>query len=188
MKMFQVVDWDDPKVLAKFRRFWFQFPPLPTAEIGRRMGISKSAVCGKAGRLNFPRRDGPIKPRKLDNVNNHHGGARRDRPIPPVPGLASEQSVAGEEPVEIPTEAAKPKPAVKPVILKPKPIIVAPVFVGRVRECCWPMSNVGRRWTFCDAPTIPGKDYCQEHHTIGFYKPRQRGEIGGGRSNAHADA
>jgi hypothetical protein len=76
----------------------------------------------------------------------------------------------------------------KPAFARPKPIVVPPVFVGRIRECCWPMGNVGRKWTFCDAPTIPGKDYCEPHHTLGFYKPRVRGEIGGGRSNVHSDA
>lgn len=180
MKMGQTVDWDDPAEVTKLRTLWAD-PALSTAEIGRRLGISKSAVCGKAGRLDLPRRDSPIKERKMDkvlnvDVRNRVGGARRDRAKPVLPGLSSDEAII-EEMIEVPVEAAKPKPAVKPVILKPKPIIVAPVFVGRIRECCWPMSNVGRRWTFCDAPTIPGKDYCEPHHTIGFYKPRQRGYV-----------
>lgn len=186
MRIGQHVDWDNPKLVMKLRTLWAD-PALSTAEIGRRMGISKSTVCGKAGRIGLPRRDSPIKERKMDNVLNRVRGARRDRPIPKLPALVSDQPVV-EEVIEISTEVVKPLPAAKPVIVKPKPVVVVPVFVGRIRECCWPMSNVGRRWTFCDAPTLPGKDYCESHHTIGFYKPRVRGEIGGGRSNSRPDA
>lgn len=184
MRMGQVAPWEDAAFTAKLRRLWAD-RKLSTAEIGRRLGVSKSCVCGKAGRLGLPRRDSPIKVRKMDTVLNRHRGARRDRPVPVLPVLESDQSVV-EEVVEMPTEAAKPKRAAKPVIKAPKPIVVASVFVGRIRECCWPMSNVGRRWTFCDTATLPGKDYCAEHHRIGFYKPRQRGDVGGGRAAADA--
>lgn len=44
-------NWSDDKI-AKLRRLWEE--GLPTAEIGRRLGITKNAVIGKAWRLDLP--------------------------------------------------------------------------------------------------------------------------------------
>lgn len=163
MRIGQVANWDDGTFLAKFRRLWAD-KTLSTAEIGRRLGVSKSAVCGKAGRLNLPRRDSPIKERNLDSVlHRRPGGAGRYRErmkAAALPLLTSEQSEVADIPDATP----------KPVMVKPKPIVAAPVFIGRVSECCWPTSE-GRPWRFCGAPTIPGKDYCADHHKTGFIKP-----------------
>ena len=46
--------WDDAKV-AKLRRMWAD--GLTAAEIGRRLGCTKSAALGKAHRLGLPTRD-----------------------------------------------------------------------------------------------------------------------------------
>ena len=53
-----------PEAESQLRALWFE--GWPTAEIGRRMGITKSAVIGKAGRLNLLRRDNPSLPRTPD--------------------------------------------------------------------------------------------------------------------------
>src|SRR5260370_20237734 len=58
--------WTDDKV-ASSRELWDE--GLPSAEIGRRLGISKNAVIGKAWRLELP-------PRRVSDTPN------------PVPGLA----------------------------------------------------------------------------------------------------
>ena len=44
-------NWSEDKI-AKLRRLWEE--GLPTAEIGRRLGITKNAVIGKAWRLDLP--------------------------------------------------------------------------------------------------------------------------------------
>ena len=54
-------DWTDDATIATLRRLWSE--GHSTAEIGRRMGISKNAVVGKAHRLDLPGRRSPIKPR-----------------------------------------------------------------------------------------------------------------------------
>jgi len=172
-------NWEDPAKVAQLVRLWDARVPLPVmVEV---LKVSKSAICGKVGRLGLQRRDSPIKPRKLDNVTGNRKRRKAMRVPPVLPPLSSEHEVAIAEIVAAVT---------KTIVVKPKPLPPppAPVFVGRIRECCWPMSNVGRKWFFCEAPTLPGKDYCQPHHAIGFYKPRVRGEIGGGRSEAQADA
>jgi hypothetical protein len=51
-------DWN-PDTVARLRSLWAE--GLSTAEIGRRMGVSKNAVVGKSHRLNLPARPSPIR-------------------------------------------------------------------------------------------------------------------------------
>uniref|UniRef100_UPI001F17305C GcrA family cell cycle regulator n=1 Tax=Roseomonas sp. 18066 TaxID=2681412 RepID=UPI001F17305C len=52
------MDWTAEAIDA-LRALWAE--GHSTAEIGRRMGISKNAVVGKAHRLNLPPRPSPIR-------------------------------------------------------------------------------------------------------------------------------
>ena len=52
------MEWTD-EAIAKLRALWAE--GLSTAEIGRRLNISKNAVVGKAHRLNLPPRPSPIR-------------------------------------------------------------------------------------------------------------------------------
>ena len=51
-------EWTDDTI-RELRRLWSE--GHSTAEIGRRMGISKNAVVGKAHRLDLPARPSPIR-------------------------------------------------------------------------------------------------------------------------------
>ncbi len=57
------VDWTPEKIEALIA-LWNE--SLPTSEIGRRLGITKNAVVGKAHRLGLTKRQSPI--RKKANV------------------------------------------------------------------------------------------------------------------------
>ncbi|MCA0451754.1 MAG: GcrA cell cycle regulator, partial [Proteobacteria bacterium] len=52
------MDWT-PEQISELTRLWGE--GLTTAEIGKRLGISKNAVVGKAHRLNLPARPSPIR-------------------------------------------------------------------------------------------------------------------------------
>ena len=52
------MEWND-ETIDRIRALWSE--GHSTAEIGRRMGISKNAVVGKAHRLNLPARPSPIR-------------------------------------------------------------------------------------------------------------------------------
>ena len=52
------MEWNE-ETIARLRALWAE--GLSTAEIGRRMAISKNAVVGKAHRLNLPARPSPIR-------------------------------------------------------------------------------------------------------------------------------
>ena len=71
-------DWTDDAI-RELRRLWSE--GYSTAEIGRRMGISKNAVVGKAHRLDLPARPSPIRTGKSPRPPR---APRR----PPVPKLA----------------------------------------------------------------------------------------------------
>ena len=51
------MDWTDD-MIARLRELWEE--GHSTAEIGRRMGVSKNGICGKAHRLHLPARPSPI--------------------------------------------------------------------------------------------------------------------------------
>ena len=70
--------WTDNTV-ARLRQLWAE--GHSTAEIGRRLGVSKNAVIGKAHRLDLSGRQSPIKPTGLGRPPSH---PRRS----PVPKLA----------------------------------------------------------------------------------------------------
>ncbi len=58
------VDWTPEKVEALIA-LWNE--SLPTSEIGRRLGVTKNAVVGKAHRLGLSKRQSPIRKRPEDD-------------------------------------------------------------------------------------------------------------------------
>ncbi len=46
--------------------------------------------------------------------------------------------------------------------MPPAPPFPDPIRAGRSEPCCWVTSN-GRPWTYCNAPGVPGKPYCEAH-------------------------
>ena len=81
------MDWT-AEAIDQLRAFWAE--GHSTAEIGRRMGISKNAVVGKAHRLNLPARPSPIR-REAE-------GDAAPRPVPQprrLPGATPRRRAAG---------------------------------------------------------------------------------------------
>ena len=54
---------------AELRRLWGERPMLSAAEIGRRMGLNKNTVIGKANRLHLEPRESPIVRKPVEVVN-----------------------------------------------------------------------------------------------------------------------
>lgn len=153
------MEWTEA-VIAELRRLWGE--GLSTAEIGRRLNISKNAVVGKAHRLSLTARPSPIR-----------RGARPSVPHPP-------RRVAG------PTlpPLAQPAPVVaEPVITRAAPPPLRPVAVstprtgGRFSACCWPIGEPGTAsFRFCGSEAMQGKPYCGEHASLAYVKVRDRRE------------
>ncbi len=158
------MDWTDD-VISRLKALWAE--GHSTAEIGRRMGVSKNAVVGKAHRLSLEARPSPI---------------RRSAPGEP-PKRPAARRVTGPT---LPTMAAPtPEPQHRPL---PPPVLAAPAPApalravgrsggGRLVACCWPIGEPGTRtFRFCDGESLPGKPYCGTHAALAYVKIRDRRE------------
>jgi GcrA cell cycle regulator len=148
-------DWNDDTV-AKLRQLWDE--GHSTAEIGRRLGISKNAVVGKAHRLDLPSRPSPIKQTGLATP-------------PPRPRRLSVPKLADIMPLKAcaPAAAARPDPTPS---WRPAPERRAPPPVGRT-PCCWPLGDPGTAaFRFCDHMALIGKPYCEEHCRAAYTRAR----------------
>lgn len=78
-------EWPEQRI-AKLKELWPD-KSLSTAEIGRRLGVSKSAAIGKAHRLDLPGRESPIKPRRHGKTPEPTRRAGVTT-LPPLPSLS----------------------------------------------------------------------------------------------------
>jgi GcrA cell cycle regulator len=161
------MEWSE-ETIVHLRALWAE--GLSTAEIGRRLGVSKNAVVGKAHRLDLTARPSPIR---RDGPSS--GTPRRSVPRtvgPTLPPLSSAQPLAS---LSHAVAAARPRPV--PVPPPRVQAVPAPRPYGRLVACCWPIGEPGtREFHFCDAESVPGKPYCLEHAQLAYVKVRDRRE------------
>ncbi|MBN9508336.1 MAG: GcrA cell cycle regulator [Alphaproteobacteria bacterium] len=160
------MDWTED-MIARLRALWLE--GHSTAEIGRRMAVSKNAVVGKAHRLGLAARPSPIR---------RDGPAGSTRTLPPrrtlgptLPPLACAHAPAGEAPLPAASVQA-PAPQTAPPVVRavaPRP--------SRSVACCWPIGEPGTKsFRFCDEEALPGKPYCAAHAQLAYVKVRDRRE------------
>jgi GcrA cell cycle regulator len=158
------MDWND-EAIARLRALWDE--GHSTAEIGRRMSVSKNAVVGKAHRLNLPARPSPIR-RDAGNPSTRAAAPKRvtGPTLPPLPAA---------EPIR---EMIVAPPAPEPVARVPEraPVLrQVPQSRSRTITCCWPIGEPGTKsFRFCDSDATPNKPYCTEHAQLAYVKVRDR--------------
>ncbi len=167
------MEWAE-ETIVRLRTLWDE--GLSTAEIGRRLGVTKNAIVGKAHRLDLPARPSPIR-------RDGSGGAPR-RPRPPrvagptLPPLSSTSSATAPAsgPMILPQMAAlAPRPAPLPPLVRVAPPPPRPY--GRIITCCWPIGDPGTQsFRFCDEASEPGKPYCSDHVRLAYVRVRDRRE------------
>jgi GcrA cell cycle regulator len=149
-------EWTDDTI-RELRQLWSE--GHSTAEIGRRIGISKNAVVGKAHRLDLPARPSPIRT----------GSSPRPPRRQPVPRLADTVPLASLRGENICPTLERIAPSDTPA----RRVAVAPRRVGS-HPCCWPIGEPGTpTFRFCDEPAPLDVPYCDEHARRA-YKPRRR--------------
>ena len=152
------MDWTD-EIIARLRALWAE--GHSTAEIGRRMSISKNAVVGKAHRLQLTARPSPI--RRGDEAPRRPAQARRPPP-PPTPSEPPHRRLA---------DRLEERPAPPPL----RAVAPAARSAARSTPCCWPIGEPGSPdFRFCDEPAIAGKPYCEAHAQLAYVKVRDRRE------------
>jgi len=171
--------WDE-ETIRHLRDLWAQ--GHSTAEIGRRLSVSKNAIVGKAHRLDLDARPSPIR-REAAKPATERPLAYPRMAGPTLPPLAS----AGTPPVTPPSNIqplrTAPVASVRPVsvvtIVAPAPRPVMPSAPIQARRsapsCCWPIGEPGTKtFRFCDDPSVAGKPYCDEHVKLAYVKIRDR--------------
>ena len=162
------MEWND-ETIARLKLLWAE--GLSTAEIGRRMGISKNAVVGKAHRLLLASRPSPIR-RETDPGRPPRPAVARRVTGPTLPSFAAAPAAPRHEMTERSQEAP---------LRNLRPVVTAPRGLGIERRrnvaCCWPIGEPGTRsFRFCDAESIHGKPYCETHAALAYVKVRDRRE------------
>lgn len=161
------MEWND-EIIARLRGLWSE--GLSTAEIGRRMGISKNAVVGKAHRLNLPARPSPIRREAAESDAPARVAAPRRLTGPTLPPLPVAAAAA-------PAAVVAPQPVARPMAPAARPVAVraVPVRSSRLASCCWPIGEPGTKsFHFCDAEALSGKPYCAAHAQLAYVKVRDR--------------
>jgi GcrA cell cycle regulator len=164
----------DDATTLELRRLWAE--GHSTAAIGRRMGLSKNAIVGRAHRLDLDGRPSPIQrdgyvpvPLKL-------------RPLPPasstLPPLASAAVQVDAPPSPIAAKLWPPAPLTGPTPVQS--VVTAPTPSKPRRNapsCCWPIGEPGTKaFRFCDDVAALGKPYCDEHARLAHVRVRDRRE------------
>ena len=178
------MEWNE-EVIGRLRELWAE--GHSTAEIGRRLGVSKNAIVGKAHRLDLPARPSPIR-RESSEPSAEHRAAPRRVEGPTLPPLASSSGpvatatahvivatvAVAPPPVPVQAKLVPPRPV---LVAPPRPQAVAPRPYGRIVTCCWPIGEPGTKtFRFCDDRSEPGKPYCDEHAKLAYVKVRDRRE------------
>ena len=147
-------EWTDDTI-RELRQLWSE--GHSTAEIGRRMGVTKNAVVGKAHRLDLPARPSPIRT----------GGS--PRPPPRRAGSLSRglRTPCLSRPCAGPTSPQQSN-ALLPRHTPARRVAIAPRRIG-LHPCCWPIGEPGTpAFRFCDDPAPLDVPYCDEHARLGL--------------------
>jgi GcrA cell cycle regulator len=182
------MEWADETII-RLRELWSE--GHSTAEIGRRLGVSKNAVVGKAHRLDLPARPSPIR-REGERPPQRSSSPRRiaGPTLPPLSSaslggtsLSSGGALGGAGGTVAAAVVLPPRPpapmASRPALQPARVALTAPPPrpYGRVITCCWPIGEPGTRsFRFCDAESVPGKPYCDEHAQLAYVRVKDRRE------------
>lgn len=183
------MEWTDDAII-RLRNLWDE--GLSTAEIGRRLSISKNSVVGKAHRLELPARPSPIRrdpaaaaavrepaPRRVSGPTLPSLAAPAEPEAPRVVARAM-PPVSAEAPSDRAPAPRPSAPAMRPVLAAvggntrgPQPVRLAP----RTPSCCWPIGEPGTpNFRFCGDPALANKPYCGPHAEIAYVRVRDRRE------------
>ncbi len=167
-----------PERLAMLRTEWAT--DASTAEIGRRMGISKNAVIGKARRMELPTREAPAniaKQRSRDMVSRPAARSNRELPVsdpraasPSRPRAATSSGVSS---------AVERQASSRPERTLPGACAdVAPRRVFSHKQCQYIISSADRVHRFCEAPVVENamgrpSAFCATHFDLCLVSPKK---------------
>lgn len=142
------IDWTSQRIKT-LTKLWDE--GHTTSEIGRRLGVTKNSVVGKAHRMSLPKRQSPI--------------ARKPSQSKPKAGAKTAPAAAAKP-------AAKPKAAAPKIPIEPEEPSIIKLENLQSGMCSWPFNEPGTpEFHFCgEKPTVPDKPYCLEHCMMAYVK------------------
>ena len=189
------------KVVEQLKQLWAD--DLSTAEIGRRLNMTKNAVIGKAHRLGLSPRPSPIrkatkaKPltpttskkttisKKTQATQTHRSSNTRHTqpsiplPIPPIvakPQPKTNSPIPIEKPLTRKKKSSPPPRSVSKSKIEKNTVLETEFSKRHSSTCCWPLGEPGTPdFHFCGAPPLSGKPYCEKHCQIAYVRLRPRG-------------
>lgn len=126
----------------------------PYETIAFELHCTKNALTGKLHRMGF-RRENPVR-------RNPNSTYRKKRPGVVVETVRVVDGAIIRKRMDNPVRGA-----IHGDTLGLGATQYQPVRLGLVKECCWPTTD-RRPWRFCEAPTIPDKQYCPDHARLAF--------------------
>jgi GcrA cell cycle regulator len=172
----------------QLRKLWTE--GHSTAEIGRRLNVSKNSIVGKAHRMELDGRPSPIR-RDPSGASPPPASRLPPAPLPPLPSLAALPPAPPPAPVIVQASATM-QPSMMPNALAwhnsvpfchqkpmapPAPAPVQTVAPRRTRECQWPIGEPGNKmFRLCCDTALNGKPYCAEHAKRAYVRIRDHRE------------
>jgi GcrA cell cycle regulator len=187
------MEWSDD-MIARLRGLWAE--GHSTAEIGRRMGVSKNAIIGKAHRLALPGRPSPIRLERPAGLARRRAASRRivGPTLPPlgsepiagpagaIPALSPAMGAGTARPAmilpvgQVGHAATYPAVRVKPLPARDPRTVGFPRYARQI-PCCWPIGEPGTpSFRFCDDIAMPGKPYCEQHAQVAYVRVKDQRE------------
>ena len=164
-----------PERIGNLENLWAE--GHSTAEIGRRLGVSKNAVVGKAHRLGLPGRQSPIDAKRRQ--------AKKDATPAPTPRSTASRTKAAARPASAPTPMAARTKRAAAASVASTTSGVKPAKGHSGPSCQWPFGDPRLPgFHFCGAVSVNGKPYCEEHCAAAYN--RVSSSSGGNRSNSRA--
>ncbi len=150
---------------------------LSTAEIGKRLGMSKNAIVGKLNRLGWnSKATGDVAPVKAPSKKPAPAKVAPVKPVKKSPSAKPEKTpvkpVAGKKSAPAPKALPTPKSAVKESKSSPKNLAMHQRIIQhslgmaslKPGQCRWPMGDPdSENFHFCGESVFVGKPYCYEH-------------------------
>ena len=176
--------WDE-ETIRQLRELWTQ--GHSTAEIGRRLGVSKNAIVGKAHRLELDARPSPIRRDAAKPAPDRPASYPRTGgpTLPPLASADVHTTVLPGTPPNLPPSNVQPLRVA--LALGPRPVPPAPALPRPVHQsapiqarrsapsCCWPIGEPGTKaFRFCDETSVAGKPYCDDHAKLAYVRVRDR--------------
>jgi GcrA cell cycle regulator len=148
------MEWS-PERIVELTKLWND--GLATSEIGKRLGISKNAVVGKAHRLHLSARPSPIRRVMMRSL--------LPRPPRPIADPRSLMPTSAHGAARPPHHGSAHAPA-------PQPERVVEL---SNQSCKWPIGHPNEAgFHFCSERAIVGKPYCQSHTAIAYVRAKPK--------------